>query len=128
MFNFFLTTVLSTVLITVPAPANQHSPILPTRKEVIISVKQFAQRHYKYNKKMETGLVLQLFQDNGIISTPELGAIYETEYSRLAQESKKAFNLMVLKVILILMILIVLLRFLIVLSVREAIRVYIINF
>jgi len=55
-----------------------------TREELIQDIKDFADRHVKNDKAMDTSLVLKLYQENQFaLTAPEVANIYENEYTRL---------------------------------------------
>jgi hypothetical protein len=71
------------------APAQQTTPTLSPRDELVAKIKGAAERHVKGDSSMQTATVVKSFEINNVgLTSPEIIQIYEEEYIRLKEEKK----------------------------------------
>ncbi|MEM9274179.1 MAG: NACHT domain-containing protein [Cyanobacteria bacterium P01_F01_bin.143] len=67
-------------------PIYSQTPQQSDREILIQEIKDFADRHVKNDKPLDTSLVIQLYQQNTVgLTAPEIANIYENEFTRLQE-------------------------------------------
>ncbi|MFN6539821.1 MAG: NACHT domain-containing protein [Nostoc sp. EkiNYC01] len=88
---FFVLTFVSSALSQTPTPKFETQEV-KAKVALIQEIKEYAERHVKNDKSMDTGLVISLYRKNSVgLSAPEIARIYEDEYGK--QKDKKDNNL-----------------------------------
>ncbi|MBD2518174.1 NACHT domain-containing protein [Nostoc sp. FACHB-973] len=83
---FFVLSFVSSVFSQTPKPT--LTPDIKAKAALIQDIKDYAERHVKNDKSMDTGLVINLYGKNSVgLSAPEIAKIYEDEYTK--QKDKK---------------------------------------
>lgn len=83
---FFALSFFTPVLSQTPTPT--LTPNLKAKEALVQEIKDYAERHVKNDKSMDTGLVINLYGKNQVgLSAPEIAKIYEDEYTK--QKNKK---------------------------------------
>ncbi|MBX9254744.1 NACHT domain-containing protein [Desmonostoc muscorum CCALA 125] len=83
---FFVLSFVSSVFSQTPKPT--LTPDIKAKAALIQEIKDYAERHVKNDKSMDTGLVINLYGKNSVgLSAPEIAKIYEDEYTK--QKDKK---------------------------------------